>query len=107
MKNSFSEFLAVTEGKRLCNSVEICTETDEELAERLLITNKTSKIDCLSYTHPDLVPQIIHQAATKLGKHISRHVTLAEGRIEMLRYLCEQSISIDYHHYGNLGERRI
>ena len=33
MKNSFSEFLAVTEGKRLCNSVEICTETDEELAE--------------------------------------------------------------------------
>jgi hypothetical protein len=107
MKNSFSEFLAVTEGKRLCNSVEICTETDEELAERLLTTNKTSKIDCLSYAHPDRVPQIIHQAVTKLGKHISRHVPLAEGRIEMLRYLCEQSIPIDYHHYGNLGERGI
>jgi len=42
-----------------------------------------------------------------LGKHISRHVTLAEGRIEMLRYLCKQSIPIDYHHYGNLGERGI
>ena len=104
MKNSVSEFLAVTEGKRLCDSAEICTETDEELAERLLITNKTAKIDRLSYAHPDRVPQIIHQATTKLGKHISRHVSLAERRIEMLRYLCKQSIPIDYHHYGNLGE---
>jgi RHH-type proline utilization regulon transcriptional repressor/proline dehydrogenase/delta 1-pyrroline-5-carboxylate dehydrogenase len=107
MKNSVSEFLAVTEGKRLCDSAEICTESDEELAALLLITNKTAKIDRLRYAHPDRVPQIIHQAATKLGKHISRHVPLAEGRIEMLRYLCEQSISIDYHHYGNLGERGI
>ena len=107
MKNSVSEFLAVTEGKRLCDSAEICNESDEELAALLLITNKTAKIDRLRYAHPDRVPQIIHQAATKLGKHISRHVSLAEGRIEMLRYLCEQSISIDYHHYGNLGERGI
>ena len=30
---------------------------------------------------------------------------LAEGRIEMLRYLQKQSLSIDYHRYGNLGER--
>ena len=106
-KNSVSEFLSGTEGKRLCDSVEICTETDETLAERLLITNKTAKIDRLRYAHPDRVPQIIHQAAAKLGKHISRHVPLSEGRIEMLRYLREQSISIDYHRYGNLGEREI
>jgi len=25
----------------------------------------------------------------------------------MLRYLREQSISIDYHRYGNLGEREV
>jgi RHH-type proline utilization regulon transcriptional repressor/proline dehydrogenase/delta 1-pyrroline-5-carboxylate dehydrogenase len=107
LKNSITEFLAGTEGKRLCDSVEICTETDEALAERLLITNKAAKIDRLRYAHPDRVPQIIHQAAAKFGKHISRHVPLAEGRIEMLRYLREQSISIDYHRYGNLGEREI
>jgi RHH-type transcriptional regulator, proline utilization regulon repressor / proline dehydrogenase / delta 1-pyrroline-5-carboxylate dehydrogenase len=29
----------------------------------------------------------------------------AEGRLEMLWYLREQSISIDYHRYGNLGVR--
>jgi len=106
-KNSVSEFLSGTEGKRLCDSVIICTETDEELAERFLITNMTSKIDRLRYAHPDRVPQTIHQAAAKLGKHVSRHIPLAEGRIEMLRYLREQSISIDYHRYGNLGEREV
>ena len=30
---------------------------------------------------------------------------LAEGRLELLWYLREQSISIDYHRYGNLGMR--
>ena len=36
---------------------------------------------------------------------ISRHIPLVEGRFEMLRYLREQSLSIDYHRYVNLGER--
>ena len=43
----------------------------------------------------------------KLRQHLSRHIPLSEGRIEMLLYLREQSISIDYHRYGNLGEREI
>ena len=30
---------------------------------------------------------------------------LAVGRIELLWYLSEQSLSIDYHRYGNLGDR--
>jgi len=29
----------------------------------------------------------------------------AEGRLELLWYLREQSISTDYHRYGNLGTR--
>jgi RHH-type proline utilization regulon transcriptional repressor/proline dehydrogenase/delta 1-pyrroline-5-carboxylate dehydrogenase len=29
----------------------------------------------------------------------------AEGRLELLWYLREQSISTDYHRYGNLGMR--
>ena len=28
-----------------------------------------------------------------------------EGRLELLWYVCEQSISTDYHRYGNLGNR--
>ena len=34
-----------------------------------------------------------------------RTPVLAAGRIELLWYLREQSISWDYHRYGNLGER--
>ncbi|MBC8257655.1 MAG: bifunctional proline dehydrogenase/L-glutamate gamma-semialdehyde dehydrogenase [SAR324 cluster bacterium] len=99
LKNSVTEFLSGKDGQRLCDSVKFCSESDKELSVRL------SGIDRLRYAHPDRVPQTIHQAAAKLGKHVSRHVPLAEGRIEMLRYLREQSISSDYHRYGNLGER--
>ena len=107
LNNSVTEFLAGTDGKRLCDSVEILKENDENLADRILVTDPPSKIDRVRYAHPNRVPKVIHQAAAKLGKHISRHVPLAEGRIEMLRYLREQSISVDYHRYGNLGEREL
>ena len=30
---------------------------------------------------------------------------LAEGRVELLRYVYEQSLCVDYHRYGNLGAR--
>ena len=99
LENTVTEFLGTTEGKSLCDSVEIRSETDKELCGRL------TEIDRIRYAHPDRVPLEIHQASAKLGKHISRHIPLAEGRIEMLRYLQEQSLSIDYHRYGNLGER--
>ena len=87
--------------KRLCGSMSFCTESDKELSVRL------TEIDRVRYAHPDRVPQKIHQAAAKLGRHISRYVPLTEGRIEMLRYLREQSLSVDYHRYGNLGEREV
>ena len=107
LNNSVTEFLASREGKNLCDTVNFHTETDEELAKRFSTTNPATSIDRLRYAHPARVPKTIHQAAAKLGKYISRHVPLSEGRIEMLRYLREQSISVDYHRYGNLGEREV
>ena len=32
-------------------------------------------------------------------------IALAEGRVELLWYVQEQSVSFDYHRYGNLGVR--
>ena len=101
LKNSASEFLAGPEGKRLCGSVNFCTESDKELSGRL------AEIDRVRYAHPGRVPRKIHKVAARLGRHISHHVPLIEGRIEMLRYLREQSLSVDYHRYGNLGEREV
>ncbi len=101
LENGVTEFLSGPLGKGLCNSVKIKIENDLQLSSRL------AEIDRLRYAHPDRVPDIMHQAAAKLGKHISRHAPLTEGRIEMLRYLREQSISVDYHRYGNLGDREV
>ena len=42
--------------------------------------------------------------AAKSGKHIASNKPLAEGRLELLHYLKEQSISYEYHRYGSIFE---
>jgi RHH-type proline utilization regulon transcriptional repressor/proline dehydrogenase/delta 1-pyrroline-5-carboxylate dehydrogenase len=44
-------------------------------------------------------------AAAESAVHIIDDPVLANGRFELLHYLREVSISIDYHRYGNLGLR--
>ena len=101
LENSVAKFLYGPEVKDLCDSAKLLTESDHELSVRL------SEIERVRYAYHDRVPEVMHKAAAKLGKHISRNVPLAEGRIEMLRYLREQSLSVDYHRYGNTGEREV
>ncbi len=47
----------------------------------------------------------LRQAAGKNGTHIITEPVLANGRIELLHYLREVAICVDYHRYGNLGQR--
>lgn len=47
----------------------------------------------------------LREAAAEQGVHIADYPVLASGRWELLHYLQEVSISIDYHRYGNLGLR--
>ena len=51
------------------------------------------------------MPTIILEAAAATGVAVVSRPVLAEGRAELLWYLQEQSISVDYHRYGNLGPR--
>ena len=39
------------------------------------------------------------------GIYIASAPVMAEGKIELLWYLREQNISVDYHRYGTLGHR--
>jgi RHH-type proline utilization regulon transcriptional repressor/proline dehydrogenase/delta 1-pyrroline-5-carboxylate dehydrogenase len=49
----------------------------------------------------------IYKAAAKLGKHIADRKPMAEGRLELLHYLKEQSIAFEYHRYGSVfGEEK-
>ncbi|MDH8700764.1 RHH-type proline utilization regulon transcriptional repressor/proline dehydrogenase/delta 1-pyrroline-5-carboxylate dehydrogenase [Dysgonomonadaceae bacterium PH5-43] len=49
----------------------------------------------------------IYSKAAELGKHIANIKPLAEGRLELLHYLKEQSIAFEYHRYGSIfGEEK-
>jgi len=82
-------------------AVEFVEESDQELAE--LIAARA--IDRVRYAAPDRAPESVIKAVGDTGIYIARAPVLAEGRIELLWYVKEQSISDNYHRYGNLGAR--
>jgi len=59
----------------------------------------------LRYAGRDRVPAAIRKQAAAEGCWIADLPVMGVGRIELLWYLREQSISYDYHRYGNLGRR--
>ena len=63
------------------------------------------RTDRIRYAAPDRVPSVVQQAAAETGVYLAAQPVLAEGRVELLWYVQEQSISFDYHRYGNLGPR--
>jgi RHH-type proline utilization regulon transcriptional repressor/proline dehydrogenase/delta 1-pyrroline-5-carboxylate dehydrogenase len=52
-------------------------------------------------TSPSL-SDAVYQKAAIIGKHIADSRPLAEGRLELLHYLKEQSIAYEYHRYGSI-----
>ena len=82
-----------------------CIEFVEESDEVLASLVKEDQTDRIRYAHPDRVPEIIHRAAGPQGVYVAATPPIAEGRVELLWYVYEQSISSDYHRYGNLGQR--
>jgi RHH-type proline utilization regulon transcriptional repressor/proline dehydrogenase/delta 1-pyrroline-5-carboxylate dehydrogenase len=63
------------------------------------------KFDRLRYATPARVPESTRRAANEACLYIADTPILAEGRLELLWYVEEQSLSNDYHRYGNLGPR--
>ncbi|MFM8890527.1 MAG: aldehyde dehydrogenase family protein, partial [Planctomycetia bacterium] len=59
----------------------------------------------IRYAARDRVPTQIRRAAAVAGGWIADTPVVSHGRVELLWYLREQSISHDYHRYGNLGRR--
>ena len=82
-------------------SIEFVEELDDELAE-VIRGGHTLRV---RYAQPDRVPLIIRQAAAETGLFIADEPVLSHGRVELLWYVEEQSISDNYHRYGNLGAR--
>ncbi len=57
------------------------------------------------YSDISKVPASIFEAASKSLTYIVRQAPMMEGRLELLNYFIEQSISHSFHRYGNIGAR--
>jgi RHH-type proline utilization regulon transcriptional repressor/proline dehydrogenase/delta 1-pyrroline-5-carboxylate dehydrogenase len=51
------------------------------------------------------VEDVVREACREHGVDVLLLPALAQGRIELLRAVREQSVSHAYHRYGNLGDR--
>ena len=81
--------------------IEFVEESDLELA----VAIEDGRARRVRYAAPDRVPEVIRQTANLNDCYVADEPVLTEGRIELLWYLEEQSISDNYHRYGNLGNR--
>jgi RHH-type proline utilization regulon transcriptional repressor/proline dehydrogenase/delta 1-pyrroline-5-carboxylate dehydrogenase len=82
-------------------SIEFLEESDDELAG-VMNSGATRRV---RYAHHARVPEAIRRASAESYVYIADAPVLAEGRVELLWYLQEQSLSHIYHRYGNLGRR--
>jgi RHH-type proline utilization regulon transcriptional repressor/proline dehydrogenase/delta 1-pyrroline-5-carboxylate dehydrogenase len=82
-------------------AIEFVTESDEQLAALI----RSSQTDRVRYAAPDRVPPEIRRAAADALQYIADTRPVANGRVELLWYFQEQSLSVVYHRYGNLGAR--
>jgi RHH-type proline utilization regulon transcriptional repressor/proline dehydrogenase/delta 1-pyrroline-5-carboxylate dehydrogenase len=46
----------------------------------------------------------VYKNAAKLGLYIAMQKPLVEGRLELLHYVKEQSVTFEYHRYGSITE---
>ncbi|HEY6167757.1 MAG TPA: proline dehydrogenase family protein, partial [Verrucomicrobiae bacterium] len=81
--------------------VEFVDESDQQLAE-VILARQMDRVRCAARVR---VPLAVREAAAEANVFIADSPVLMEGRVELLWYLQEQSISFDYHRYGNLGAR--
>ena len=80
-------------------SIHQVSETNEELVARLS-SNAFPRVRFLTTPDEELRRCLLHQ-----GTRIVEASVLANGRLELLHYLREVSLSVDYHRYGNRGAR--
>ena len=82
-------------------AIEFVEESDAQLAEAIA----AGQVDRVRYARPARATDEVLRAANAANGCVVAVPVSGEGRLELLWYLREQSLSIDYHRYGNLGIR--
>jgi RHH-type proline utilization regulon transcriptional repressor/proline dehydrogenase/delta 1-pyrroline-5-carboxylate dehydrogenase len=81
--------------------IEFVEEPDAQLARVIA----AGQVDRVRYAAPGRASLEVLQAGNAANGCVVSVPVSAEGRLELLWYVREQSISTDYHRYGNLGIR--
>jgi RHH-type proline utilization regulon transcriptional repressor/proline dehydrogenase/delta 1-pyrroline-5-carboxylate dehydrogenase len=82
-------------------AIEFVEESDTELAQLV----REGHVDRIRYARAERVPLTLRTASALDGQYIADTPVCANGRVELLWYFHEQSLSHVYHRYGNLGIR--
>ncbi len=80
--------------------MEYLLETDEALVDAI----DAGQVDRVRYARPGVPPEV-RWAADRQFVYVADTPVSRCGRVELLWYVREQSVCIDYHRYGNLGFR--
>lgn len=75
----------------------ISRDDEDELIEMM------PKVQRIRFLHPDNVTQNIYEQIASKAIYIASNPFVSHGRLELMHYFIEQSISNSYHRYGNLG----
>ena len=82
-------------------ALEFVEESDEQLADAI----RREETERVRFAAPQRVPASIRQAAAEVLQYVADAPVVPQGRVELLWYVQEQSLSHRYHRYGNLGRR--
>ncbi|MCU0718697.1 MAG: bifunctional proline dehydrogenase/L-glutamate gamma-semialdehyde dehydrogenase [Pirellula sp.] len=81
--------------------IEFLVETDEELIDAV----RQDFVKRVRYDAGASIPEPVHRICNEHQVYIADRYVSTVGAIELPLYVVEQSISFDYHRYGNLGVR--
>jgi RHH-type transcriptional regulator, proline utilization regulon repressor / proline dehydrogenase / delta 1-pyrroline-5-carboxylate dehydrogenase len=101
MNNEISQFLFRYAFKMLKEDDVIKRETENDFVKCF------KDVDRIMYSNENDISEMIFKKSAELLKFIVRSKPLMSGRIELLNFFEEQSVSHSYHRYGNLGRRSL
>ena len=100
-ENSVVSFLYENKDKLLKVDDTIVRESEQEFVKCF------STVDRVIYANASKVSDFIYKEAAKTALFIIRTNPMMEGRLELLNFFIEQTISHSYHRYGNIGARAL
>ena len=73
--------------------------------EEAQLAETVPQLERLRHSGQRPLPETVLQALAAQGQTAAATPPMQEGRFELLHYLHEQSVCVNFHRFGNLGDR--